>query len=355
MLLTKSGISVTRVEASRLAAVDFDNLPFGAVFSDHMLSAEYRKGQWQEPAIVPYGPIPLPPSLSALHYGQCFFEGFKAFRQVDGGIALFRIRDNFARFNQSAARLAMPEIPASHLIEGIIELIRVDHEWVPRSKGASLYIRPLCFACDETLFVRPSGTYRFIVLTCPVGQYFAEPLHLLAEERYVRAFPGGTGATKAAGNYAGSLLAARLAQENGFHSVIWLDGITHRFVEECGLMNIFFVIDGVAITPPLGGTILAGITRDSVIVLLHEMGIDVVERAIALDEVAEAAKNQKLSEAFGVGTAATIAPIESIRYRDSDIRPATRKESSLAAGLLARLEAIRTGQQRDKYGWLLKI
>jgi len=320
-----------------------------------MLSVEFKNGQWHDPAIVPYGPIPLAPSLSALHYGQSFFEGFKAFRQVDGGIALFRIRDNFARFNQSAKRLAVPEIPASHFIDGIAELIRIDHQWVPRSKGASLYVRPLCFACDEALFVRPSSTYQLIVMTCPVGQYFAEPLRLLAEEHYVRAFPGGTGATKSAGNYAGSLLAARVAQEKGFHSVIWLDGMTHRFVEECGLMNVFFVIDGVAITPPLGGTILAGVTRDSIIVLLREMGIPVEERPVALDEVLEAAKNKRLSEAFAAGTAATVAPIESIRYREGDIRPPLQKESSLAGRVLARLDAIRSGQQPDKYGWLLKV
>ncbi len=312
----KIGISVDRVAASRLSGVDFGNLPFGSIFSDHMLVADYKKGKWEDPRIIPYGPISLAPSTSALHYGQCIFEGLKAFRLHDSRIALFRIGDNLLRFNQSAARIAMPEVPRSHFVDGIAELVRVDREWV--------------------------------------SKYFGEPLRLVVEESYVRAFPGGTGAAKVAGNYAGSLLAGRMAQEKGFHSVLWLDGQTHKFLEECGVMNVLFVIDGVAITPPLSGTILAGVTRDSVITLLREMGVKVSERPIAMDELAEAYVNKKLSEAFATGTAATVAPIESIRYRELDMRlPA--QEESLAGKVRARLEAIRTGQEPDKRGWLLPV
>jgi branched-chain amino acid aminotransferase len=249
----------------------------------------------------------------------------------------------------------MPAIPEDLFTDGIAELVRLDHGWVPRVPGASLYIRPVCFATEETLAVRPSSTYLFVVLTCPVGPYFGEPLRLIVEERYVRAFPKGTGAIKAAGNYAGSLVAQRLAQEKGFHSVVWLDGPNGRFVEESGLMNVCFVIDGAVVTPPLGGTILPGVTRDSAVVLLREMNIEVVERPIAIDEVMQAGRTKELSEAFALGTAAAVAPIESIRYRDEDLRLTVQPDRSVAAKLLARLEGIRTGREPDRYGWLTRL
>lgn len=351
----KIAIAIERTKNSRLSSVDFNNLQFGAVFSDHMLSVDCLDGVWQQPQIIPYGPISLAPSTSAIHYGQSIFEGFKVFRQSGGGIAVFRMDANLARFNKSAERLAMPQIPAELFLEGASELFRVDQEWVPRQEGSSLYVRPVFFATDELLFVRPSKNYRLIVMSCPVGQYFGDSLRLIAEERFVRAFPGGTGFTKAAGNYAGSLLAARKAQEQGFHAVLWLDGLNHRFVEEGGVMNVFFIIDGVAVTPPLGGTILAGVTRDSVITLLREMGMEVAERPISVDELVEANRNGKLSEAFAAGTAATVAPIASIRYRDSDITIPVEKTTSVASRLLSTLNAIRTGQSPDKHGWLLKL
>ena len=352
---SKTGISVERVPVSRLSGVDFNNLPFGSIFSDHMLMADYKEGKWGAARIVPYGPVSLAPSTSVFHYGQSIFEGFKAFRLHDGTIAFFRVRDNLLRLNQSARRIAMPEIPESLFVDGVSELVRVDRDWVPKSKGSSLYVRPLYFASDEALLVRPASTYRLIVFSCPVGLYFGEPLRLVVEESYVRAFPGGTGATKVAGNYAGSLLAGRLAQEKGFHSVLWLDGQTHKLVEECGVMNVFFVVDGVAITPALSGTILAGVTRDSVITLLREMGVEVRERPVAMDELADAYANKKLSEAFASGTAATVAPIASIRYRDLDMRLPVQEGASLAGKIGARMDAIRTGQGPDKHGWLLPV
>lgn len=346
---------IERVEKSRLSGIDFDNLPFGSVFSDHMLCADYRDGHWEEPCIVPYGPLKMPPSMSALHYGQTIFEGFKAHRLPNERIALFRPRENFTRFNRSAERLAMPDIPESLFLDGIAELVRLDREWIPRTEGAGLYIRPVYFGTDEALVVRPAGSYRFVVFTCPVGQYFAEPLRLLVEEHFVRAFPGGTGFTKAAGNYAGSLLAGRLAQERGFHNVIWLDGLTRKLVEESGLMNIFFLIDGKAITPPLSGTILPGVVRDSVITLLREMKVKVDERPIGIDDVVSAHKANSLSEAFAVGTAATVAPIETIRYRTYDVELPAKAGQSLAERVREKLVAIRGGCQPDIHGWLMEI
>lgn len=351
----KVAFSVKRVEKSRLSGIDFDNLPFGSVFSDHMLCADYRDGYWEEPCIVPYGPLKMPPSISALHYGQTMFEGFKAHRLLHERIALFRPRENFARFNRSAERLAMPAIPESLFLDGIAELVRLDREWIPRTEGAGLYIRPIYFATDEALVVRPAGTYRFVVFTCPVGQYFAEPLRLLVEEHFVRAFPGGTGFTKAAGNYAGSLLAGQLAQERGFHNVIWLDGLTRKLVEESGLMNIFFVINGKAVTPPLSGTILPGVVRDSVITLLREMKVTVDECPIGIEDVVSAHKQYSLSEAFAVGTAATVTPIEAIRYRTYDVQLPAKTGQSLAERVREKLVAIRTGRQPDVHGWLMEI
>ena len=352
---TKATFPVERVTKSRLSGIDFDNLPFGSVFSDHMLCADYRDGHWEEPSIVPYGPLKMPPSISALHYGQTMFEGFKAHRLSSERIAVFRPRENFARFNRSAGRLAMPAIPESLFLDGIAELVRLDREWIPRTEGAGLYIRPIYFATDEALVVRPAATYRFVVFTGPVGQYFAEPLRLLVEEHFVRSFPGGTGFTKAAGNYAGSLLAGHLAQQRGFHNVIWLDGLTRTLVEESGLMNIFFVINGRAITPPLSGTILPGVVRDSVITLLREMKVTVDECPIGIDEVVSAHKQNSLSEAFAVGTAATVAPIETIRYRTYDVELPAKTGQSLAERVRETLVAIRTGRQPDAHGWLMEI
>ena len=348
-------ITLVRVSQSRLTEEVREKSVFGTAFSDHMLFAQYHNGGWCEPQIVPYGPIPLAPSISALHYGQSLFEGFKAHRIPDDGVALFRPRDNFVRLNRSAKRLAMPEVPESIFIEGIAELVRVDRDWVPHKDGGALYARPVYFAVDEALVVRPAQNYCFIVFTSPVGDYFGEPLKLVVEEQYVRAFPGGTGDIKPAGNYGGSLLASCRAQEQGFHNVIWLDGLERRLVEESGLMNIFFVIDSAAVTPALSGTILPGVVRDSVLVLLREMGIKTVERPISIDEVFGAHAKGILTEAFAVGTAATVAPIERIRYREKDIQFPLGLQGSVAIKVRQRLVAIRTGHEPDKHEWLMPV
>jgi branched-chain amino acid aminotransferase len=349
-----TSIPVIRVSQSRLTEALRENSEFGATFSDHMFVADWEAGSWKPPQIVPFGPLSFSPALTPFHYGQAIFEGFKAHR-TPNGVALFRPRENFARLNRSAARLAMPEIPEPLFLEGVTQLVRLDGDWVPHREGGALYVRPVYFGVDDTLLVRPANRFRFIIMTCPVGPYFAQPIRLLAEERFVRAFPGGTGDSKAAGNYAGGLLAARLAQEKGFHNVLWLDGLERRYIEESGVMNVFFVLDGKAITPPLSGTILRGVTRDSSLTLLRDLGIPVEERQISIDEILSAHAAGKLTEAFGAGTAAIVAPIACIRYRDRDLQFPAVSDSSVAARLRSRLVAIQTGREPDTHNWLLPV
>lgn len=345
---------IIRTTVSRLPDAHAADAPFGTVLSDHMLVADYAEDQWQLPTIQPYGPLPLPPAPSAVHYGQALFEGFKAQALADGGVALFRPGDNHARFNRTAARLAMPEIPASLFVDGIADLVRTDREWVPRSPGGALYVRPVLFATDEALQVRPASHYRFVTVTSPVGPYFSGPIHLIAEERYVRAFRGGTGDVKPAGNYAPSLIAALEAQARGYHAVVWLDAVEHRWVEESGLMNIMFVVDGRVVTPSLTGTILPGITRASLLTVLADMGVNVEERPIEISEVFELAAAKRLTEAAGIGTAATVAPIGRLRWRDREI-DLTPAPGGLLERARVQLDRIRTGEAADRHGWLLRI
>ncbi|MDH4064965.1 MAG: branched-chain amino acid aminotransferase [Acidobacteriota bacterium] len=355
MSTTAASIPVTRTTAPRFSEQLRDSAAFGAVFSDHVLVADYANGRWGDPAIVPYGPMMLPPAPAVAHYGQGIFEGFKAFPRADGSAALFRPDANHARMNRTCQRMAMPEIPASIFIEGTSSLVRVDRQWIPAKPGSALYIRPVMFATGEPLGVRPSEHYRFIIETCPSGPYFSGSVDLIVEDTYVRAFPGGTGAAKCGGNYAGSMLAAIEAQKKGFHNVLWLDGIERRYVEEAGLMNVVFVIDETVVTPPLGGTILPGITRDSVLTLLRDMDVPVAERRITIDEVFDAHAAGRLQGAAGVGTAATIAPLGRLRHKDREIAvPALTSESPLSR-VGAALDAIRTGQAADPRGWMMKV
>ena len=354
-LQTSEQIAVTRVAQSRLTEELRENSPFGTNYSDHMFVADYADGQWGDGRVIPFGPMPLSPATTALHYGQSLFEGFKAHRTADGRIAVFRPQANHARLNRTAARLAMPEIPASLFQEGLMTLLRTDREWTPHREGGSLYIRPVYFGTDDSLMVRPASRYRFTIFTSPGGPYFAQPIRLLAEETYVRAFVGGTGDAKTAGNYGGGLLAAKLAQAKGYHNVMWLDGKDREFIEESGVMNIMFVIDGVAITPALSGTILPGVTRDSVLTLLREWKQPVEERPISVDEVVAAHASGRLQEAFGIGTAAIIAPIAAIGYRGKDMEIATGVTDSLSKKIYTRLTNIQTGKEPDTHGWLVTV
>lgn len=355
MTTAAASIPVTRTTTPRFSEKLRDTAAFGAVFSDHILVAEYANGKWADPVIVPYGEMPLPPAPLAGHYGQGIFEGFKAFPQPDGSAALFRPDANHARMARSSQRMAMPEVPASIFLEGTSALVRTDRQWIPTTPGSALYIRPVLFATGEALGVRPSENYRFVIETCPSGPYFSGAVDLLAEDHYVRAFPGGTGEAKCGGNYAGSLVAAREAQARGYHNVMWLDGIERRWIEEAGLMNIVFVIDGTVVTPPLGGTILPGITRDSILTLLKDLGVPVAERRISIDELFEASEAGTLQGAAGVGTAATIAPLGRIRHKDRELTvPAMTPDSPLAR-VGAALDDIRTGKAEDRHKWMVKV
>ena len=348
-------VTLRPAAGSRIAGRNLAPSAFGTVFCAHMLVADHRDGQWADVRIEPYGSLPMPPSISALQYGISVFEGHKAFRTDDDEIVLFRPLSNSARLRRSCRRLVLPEVSDELYLKGLRQLIRTDRDWVPGPDEGSLYIRPCVFATDESLRVGPPATARFVIVTCAVGQYYPEPLRLLVATDQVRAFPGGTGDVKPAGNYAPALLAEKTARDRGFTGVLWLDGREHRFVEEAGVMNVFFVIDGTVVTPSLGGTILPGVTRDSVIALLAAMGIPVEERPVSIDEVAEAHAAGRLRECFGTGTAATMAHVAEIGYRGEVLALPPVAEREIAPAVLARLTALRTGREPDSFGWLLPV
>lgn len=346
---------VTLTQNSRLKDISLQNVPFGKYFTDHMLVADYENGQWQTPEILPYQPLMMDPSLAVLHYGQAIFEGIKAYRSNDGSIKIFRPYDNFQRFNNSAVRMQMPEVPKEIFIEGLRALINIDKDWVPSNENHSLYIRPFMISSDTAIGVRPSEKYKFIIILSPTGPYYAAPMKIYAEEKYVRAVPGGIGFAKAAGNYGAVLLPSAEAQKKGYDQVLWMDAFEHKYVQECGTMNVFFIIGDKVITPGLEeGTILAGVTRDSVITVLKEMGYVVEERPLSIDEIIIAHKAGELKEIFGTGTAATIALIRELRYKDYDMifDVSTWK---IAPGVKERMDAIRYGNQPDAHNWLLQV
>ncbi len=348
-------IKVTKAERSKLNDMELENLPFGKYFTDHMLEAEYENGKWVNVEIKPYQPLVLDPSLAALHYGQSIFEGIKAYKDAGGAAFIFRPYDNFRRFNLSAVRMNMPEVPEEIFIEGMRQLIALDQNWIPAKKDHSLYIRPFMFATDQLLGVRPSQTYKFLIILSPTGPYFAKPMKIAVEERYTRAAPGGVGFAKNAGNYGGSLLAATIAQQQGYDQVLWTDAFEHKWLQEVGMMNVFFVIDNIAITPSLEEeTILNGVTRNSVATILKDMGIRVEERRINIDEVTAAHKEGRLQEVFGTGTAATIAMIQKLKYRDY-VMEFNESNWKLSARVKQAMNDIRERKVPDTYNWLVNI
>jgi len=338
---------------------DESQLGFGDIFTDHMFIANYESGKgWFDPRIEPYGDIHLDPAAMGLHYGQEIFEGLKAYRGKDNGIYLFRARDNCARLNRSATRLCMPEVDLDLFMEGMTKLILLDKEWVPRTEGTSLYIRPIMLATEPHLGVRPSRTYIFYVIIGPVGAYYKEglnPVKIYVEDQYIRAALGGTGEAKTAGNYAASLLATELAMEKGFTQVLWLDAVEKKYVEEVGTMNMFFVIGDEIITAPLNGSILPGITRDSVIHILKDWGLTVSERSLSIDEVISAAESENLKEAFGSGTAAVISPVGQITFKGKDYVVAGGKMGDLSLRLYDEITALQYAGKPDPYGWVERI
>lgn len=353
MSATAPALTIRRTPSSRASSVaSAEQIAFSSVFSDHMLVASFRGGRWQEAVIREYGALSLPPNISALQYGLSVFEGLKAHRTVDGRVALFRPAMNAARLNRSAVRLAMPEVPEPLFLEGLRELVKLDREWVPPADRGALYVRPSLFSIDPSVRVKPPEECLFVIFTFPFTQYYRGAVDLLVSERYVRAFPGGTGDVKPAGNYAPALMAEREAQQAGLHSVLWLDGIERSYIEECGVMNVFFVIADTVVTPPLAGTILGGITRDSALTVLCDLGMRVVERPVALQEILAAHQDGSLRECFGTGTAATVSRIGRIRYRNRDIELPPPTENSVATVLRERLTAIAIGRIPDVHGWL---
>jgi len=355
MELLHESISIEKVAHSRLDEIDMDQIPFGRVFSDHMLIAHYRAGRWEQPVIKPYNKLSLAPSVCALHYGQSVFEGLKAQLSPKGQPVLFRPDENHKRMNRSAYRLCMPEIPSSLFMDGLKELVKLDQSWIPPSDKGSLYIRPLYFATDEYVGIRPSDSYIFTIFSCPVGAYYSKPVSLLTSREYVRAAQGGTGSAKCAGNYAGSILPDQIAKSYGYDNVLWLDAKTHTYIEECGTMNVFFVIDKKVITSPLTGTILPGINRNSVIHLLKDHGYDVEERPLSIFEVESAYEQGTLDEVFGAGTAATIAHVDRIGFAGRDMVLPSPEQQPISTWLRKTLQDIKTGSTEDPYGWTIRL
>jgi branched-chain amino acid aminotransferase len=345
-------IKITKINNSRLAETDFSNLQFGRTFADHMFMADYKDGEWKNFEILPFGNMSMSPAISSLQYGQSFFEGLKAYKHPDGKVSIFRPGKNAERFNKSAERLCMPELPEDIFIQSIAALVDLDRDWVPAKPGHSLYLRPFMFATDPCLGVAPSSTYKFMVLACPVGPYFAKVLKVKIETYYTRAAEGGMGYAKSSGNYGGSLLPAKKAVDEGFDQLIWTDAREHKYVEEMGAANVMFVLDGKLITPSTDqNTILKGVTRDTVLTLARDWGFPVEERRVSVAEVIEGAKNGKLTDAFGAGTAATIAPVGSISHEGEEYflsDPATREFSNK---VLKTLDGIRYGNTADPHGW----
>lgn len=348
-------IKIEKVAKSRIQDVDFDNIPFGREFADHCFIADYENGEWGNFRIQPYGKMMFTPAMLALHYGQTIFEGMKAYRNDNNEVMMFRPMDNFARLNRSAKRMCMPTIPESLMMDALKELINIDKEWVPQRKDSSLYIRPFMFATDEFIGVKPSEKYRCIMFTCPVGPYYSTPLKVMVESHYTRAPKGGTGSAKNGGNYGGALYPAKLAQEKGYHQLLWTDAIEHKYIEESGTMNVMFQIGEKLVTPPTGDTILEGITRDSVLKLASSLDIIVEERRISIDEIAEAYDKSQLFDAFGVGTAATIAPIELIGYNGRDLLLPPAEKRKMSKLIAEQLTAIRYGEAEDKFGWMVSM
>jgi len=347
-------IQVTRIKRSRLHELDFDDLPFGKYFSDHMLEADYADGEWQSVSIKPYQAISFEPSLMALHYGQSIFEGIKAYRNKDEAF-IYRPYDNLRRFNISADRMEMPAVPEEIFIEGMRQLIAIDKDWIPARDEHSLYIRPFMFATDAALGVKPSDTYKFMILLSPTGPYYAAPMKIYVEEKYTRAAPGGVGYAKNAGNYGGSLKAASEARAQGYDQVLWTDAFEHKWLQEVGTMNVFFIFGKTAVTPSLEeGTILEGVTRDSAIQVLREQGYTVEERKINIDEVTDGYKSGKLTEIFGTGTAATISYIKELRYKGNDMHFDVNAYQT-APAVKKILTEIREGKRPDIHNWLVKV
>jgi len=348
-------IEIVRTEKSRLNQIDWNNLKFGHYFSDHVFMTDYTNSRWDDGRIIPYGPMEIEPGNCTLHYAQTIFEGLKAFRDVKGGVNIFRPDKNAERLNVSAQRLCIPTYDVNSLIKAMVELVKVDHEFIPKQRGHSLYLRPLVFGISNFLGVHSSSDFRLIIMTSPVASYYPtglNPVKILVEDQLVRAAKGGVGAAKTGGNYAASLLAGKRASDRGYAQVLWLDALTRELVNEVGAMNIMFLIDDELITPPLDeGTILPGVTRASVLQLARDWGMKVSERGISIAEIADAQSKGKLQEVFGTGTAAVISPVGTLAYKNKEFIINDMKIGPVAQKFYDTITGIQYGEIPDKYGW----
>ena len=351
-------IRITRTGKSRLHDVDFDKLEFGEILSDHMAIMDYKGGKWAEPSIIPYGPMDIYPALCTFHYGQAIFEGLKAFSGIDGAVKVFRPDRYHQRMLRSSHRLCIPGIDFETFAGSLRELLLLDRDWIPQKKGYSLYIRPFIIAMDNFLGVRVSETYRFMIITSPVGAYYKEginPVKLITSGEYVRAVRGGLGTAKTPANYAASLYPGEEAKKKGFTQVLWLDGIERKYIEEVGTMNICFVLGTELVTPPLEGSVLDGITRQTVIHLCKDHGIMVKERRISIDELIDSSKTGTLRECFGTGTAAVISPVGEIQHDGSTITINGGRIGPIAQSLYDEITGIQYGERPDRFGWCYSI
>ena len=349
-----TNITVELTENSKISSVDFNNLPFGSVYSDHMFVCDFKEGKWQNATIKPFSAISLDPSAKIFHYGQSIFEGMKAYKDDNKNTLLFRPLDNCNRLNKSAERMVIPQIPEEIFMSGLKKLLEIDNDWIPTKEGSSLYIRPFMFATGNGFHASPADSYKFLICTAPSGAYFSGKVKVLIEEKYARAANGGVGYAKAGGNYAAQFYPTQLALEKGYNQVIWTDDNTHEYIEEAGAMNIFVRINDTLITSPTSDRILDGITRKSIIQIAKDNNIDVAIRKITVSEVTEAAKNGTLKEMFGAGTAAVISPIAGFGYKGEDYDLPELKEP-FAKVLKKKITDIQTNKAPDPYGWRVTL
>lgn len=354
MQTVSNAITVERAKTSNIDKVDFNNLAFGKIFTDHMMVSNYRNGAWETPKIVPYQPITLDPSAKIFHYGQSVFEGMKAYKDADKNVWLFRPLENQKRINVSSKRLSIPEFPEDYFMDGLKTLLKIDHQWIPTSEGSALYIRPFVFASGNGFHASPADEYTFIIACAPSGPYFAGKVKVLIEEKYSRSANGGVGFAKAGGNYAGQFYPTQLAVEKGYNQVIWTDDNTHEYIEEAGAMNIFIRINDTLITSPTSDRILDGITRKSIIEIAKDENIKVEVRKFKVQEVVEASRNGSLKEMFGTGTAAVISPISTYGYQGEDY-DLPELENSYADLLKKRITDIQHNKAEDKFGWRYRV
>ncbi len=352
-------IRVELTKTPKEKPADENKLGFGKIFTDHMFMMNYTEGQgWHDARIVPYGPLVLSPACSTLHYGQTVFEGMKAYRAADGRVLLFRPQENFKRMNRSCDRLAIPHIDEEFALKALCQLLELEKDWIPRSEGTSLYIRPTIIANDDYLGVKVASEYIFYIILSPSGRYYEsglDPVNLYIEEKWVRASKGGMGTAKTAGNYAASLLSQEEAHEQGYAQVLWLDGVERKYIEEVGSMNVFFVVGDEVVTPELDGSILPGITRMSCIELLKDWGVKVTERKFSVEELVSSVKNGTLKEAFGTGTAAVVSPIGEMRLGDETEQIGDHKIGKLTQKLYDTITGIQTGVLEDPKGWRYEV